>query len=207
MQQGSQQPPPGSTIEKIEDSEGTTYCLQPPRDGIWRYYSLVMLGIVLGVWSIGLLVGAAFALWHIISGGLSASEGWGFVLWLALASLGEVFLVCCFKRQFSPAVPETLVLGRHSLRYDSGNLPMSRAPAIQAMYYGNSHETSLRMFGKRRQLEACIRELGPVTLTHEGLHQRLTIERGAERFEIGPFLRWAEREWLAAEIQAWQQHR
>ena len=46
-------------------------------------------------------------------------------------------------------------------------------------------------------------ELGPIRLDRVGERQRLTIDVGAERIEIGRLLREPEREWLAGTLRAW----
>jgi hypothetical protein len=46
-------------------------------------------------------------------------------------------------------------------------------------------------------------EIGEIRLEWIGMRQRLTIDHGADRIELGQMLREPEREWLLNVLQEW----
>ncbi len=185
----------------VENAEGATYRLQPPCEWIDRINTSVSLAICLGVWLLVFLVGVLALLGGLTGGGSGVGVA---LLLLVVWSIAGALLFYFVARRFRLAEPETLVLARRKLLYDSGSLPMCHSAAKQAFYYGNPNEVFFRSWGKRVRIEIEKGELGVMSLERDNMQQHLTIQRGDQRIEIGPFLRWAEREWLAEQIQAWQ---
>ncbi|WP_425398888.1 hypothetical protein [Aeoliella sp.] len=126
------------------------------------------------------------------------------VVWLAFWTAGGAFACYMLYRLFGPCQPEVVVLGRESFFYDSGVLTMDNRLIFHALQHGDAKAIMGRLHGKRTRIELDKQEVGPVTLERVGSRQRLRFDHGADRIEIGLFLREPEREWLAAEIQAWQ---
>lgn len=65
---------------------------------------------------------------------------------------------------------------------------------------GSKHPTPLI----RKRYAVPRGEIGDISLSRIGEHQRLTVDHGADRIEIGMLLREPEREWLAAVLHAWR---
>lgn len=104
-----------------------------------------------------------------------------------------------------------VTLGPSTFRYDTGSptlpIPLNWffCPMLMqgsSWFGGGGSDNSLCM--SRKRYEIPIEELAEFELERVGERQRLTVDHGADRIEIGAGLREPEREWLAETLQAWQ---
>ena len=192
--------PNGSNIEVIDEVNGVTFRWDRPDSKALRFlicgFGLVQFGVFFGLMlpeMIGQMnqQGAAPAqvLIPIVMFGVFAL--FGFAMFYFLVRKG---------------LPESVTLGRDSLRYDPG-----RQAAISiwfnpwwAMKYSDPTEVFSRVFRRRKVIDLPKEELGRVILDRAGERQRIYFDLGADRIEIGECLREPEREWLASVIQEWQ---
>jgi hypothetical protein len=108
--------------------------------------------------------------------------------------------------------PQEISLGQATFNYDTGSpaLPIPFGWFFWPMFMhgsswfgGAGSEKSL--FLSRKQYEIPTDQLAEFKLERVGERQRLTVDHGADRIEIGAELREPEREWLAELLQAWRQ--
>lgn len=107
-------------------------------------------------------------------------------VFLDLLILGWVGLLITAWRLTRPSRPESLTLTAAGLIYDPGNFTHPGVPP----QCGERWETGRS-------------QVGDVRLDRVDGRQRLTIDRGVERIEIGACLREPEREWLVGLLWAW----
>ena len=135
---------------------------------------------------------AAFS--AIVSG--EAKEGSGFVLfWLIAWTVGGIFAFWFLFRLLRPSVPEELLLTVPSLVYDSGTPPFT-----MSFDYRSQMDVWKKMFRKRKRVEFDQKDIHTLRLRDIDSGNRLTIDKGAERFELGSSLTEVEREWLFATL-------
>lgn len=103
---------------------------------------------------------------------------------------------------------ESIQLSGHQFRYDIGPTIFPRIlmfmlqPAVEFQSFMRIQNPTRF----RRDLVDCTAtEIGPFTVERIAERQRLRFDQGVERIEVGMMLREPEREWLEAELSAWQQ--
>jgi hypothetical protein len=106
--------------------------------------------------------------------------------------------------------PERVSLGKNTFGYDTGSpmLPtligwMFWRMAIQGGAWFGLSGSNAPFRHIRKRVEIPVDELAELKLERVGERQRLTIDHGADRIEIGAGLREPEWEWLAARLEAW----
>lgn len=117
-----------------------------------------------------------------------------------------------FQAGWRKGHPENIRLGKATFCYDTGSplLPT----LIGWMFWPVVFQTRAA-FGitgsdgwfrlTRKRFDIPLEKLAEFKLERVGGRQRLTIDYGADRIEIGYGLREPEREWLAARLKDWQQ--
>jgi hypothetical protein len=111
---------------------------------------------------------------------------WFLVVWLALWTLGGGAALWGLWNYSRPARPESVRLGAEALRHDPGG----RWPA----------------WGRRAVLkptQVARSDIRGFVLDRAEGRQRLWLDRGADRLEIGAGLGGPEREWLFAVLRRW----
>jgi hypothetical protein len=95
-----------------------------------------------------------------------------------------------------PSVPERLVFAVGKLIYDTGVQPLP-------MHFGYRAREDVwrRMFEKRKRIEFSPTEIRTLKLRDTDAGNRLTIDCGNDRIDIGRTLTEVEREWLFQEIR------
>lgn len=177
-------PPMGSTI-RVEDEWGTPKLVLPHKASPWRYLFIPFIIFWLGGWAFG---------WQSAFNQITSTNAGpkGFLIfWLGGWTIGGIFAVLMLYRLASPGVPETLVLAKPALRYDSGVAPMKIG-----FDYRSQMEVWKRMFARRKQLTLEPENLRTLKLREFDGGNRLTVDCGAERIELGTSLSEIEREWL-----------
>lgn len=109
--------------------------------------------------------------------------------WLACWTYGGIMAIRTVADILRPARPERLTFMEDALHYDPGR------------HWSHSQSDGI---GARRQPVILPREqISAVRLELVGTRQRLTIDHGIHRVELGARLREPEREWLASVLQRW----
>lgn len=151
--------------------------------GIARYF----VGLFLLFWLGGWFTGFTSALDQITSGKADAF----IIFWLGGWTIGGLFAFFFLYRIFKKTVPEMLLLNRPNLAYDTG------IPPFQITFHPtNQKEYWKSLFAKRKKHEFTPEQMKTLKLRETDSGNRLTIDSGAKRHEIGNGVSEIEREWL-----------
>jgi hypothetical protein len=187
-------PPAGSCFQTDEDDLGQPrLSWLPAASLIGRWFGAGFLAF----WLCGWLAGEVFAtkalvemIGNGIANGFAGFEWFGALFltgWLGFWTFGGIAAMFALRAMIRRPQAERLTFGDGELRYEPGTLA------------GGEHGTS---WGDPRRVIPRD-ELGPIKLDGELGRQRLTLDHGADRIEIGACLREPEREWLARILKAW----
>ena len=180
-------PPEESQIAKTTDRNGYSMLTLPmERRGIARFgISLFLLCWLVG-WGIGWV-----AVSREIIRGTKGPEVF-LIVWLIAWTVGGAWAMWSLWRLVRPTVPETMTFAKPNLIYDSGIRPMP-------MYWGywrGQKDYWKKMFEKRKRIEFSPHEIQTLKLRETGDGNRLTIDHGNDRIDIGTGMTEVEREWL-----------
>jgi hypothetical protein len=188
-------PPAGSCFEVDEDDLGRPRLswLPPPASILARGFPALFLLFWLCMWAVG-EVAAATMLATMIANLFAAQPGpidfFAMIFisaWLAFWTFGGIAAMAALWALIRPPRPERLTFGEGELAYDPGT---SSASEVNT--------------GRRGAVKTiALAELGKIKLVRLEGQQRLSIDHGADRIEIGPSLREPEREWLADVLRRW----
>jgi len=183
-------PPKGSKIEVSYHKGYETITIPHSSGGVMRYFA----GLFMLFWLGGWISGGLTTIDEIMDGKADADA---FILfWLAGWAVSCVFIVYFLYRMFRKPVPEKLLLNRPNLTYDSG---------IPPIHIGSSSERQKNpwstLFAKREKVEFQPIEVKSLTLRNVEAGNRLTIDSGDKRLEIGHSSTEVEREWLYEYLQ------
>jgi hypothetical protein len=164
----------------------------------------------LGFWLCGWFVGEVFALGALGSMILNIVRKGGepfqwfisaFLLaWLGAWTVGGAAALRTFWIMVRRPRPESLTFDDTYLIHDPGSFlfllgaPTGKDPNLRRAFH---------LWRDPPAKEIPWSELGEIRLERVGERQRLTVDWGAERIEIGATLREPEREWLAKVLRAW----
>ncbi len=178
-------PPQGSKIS-IAEGNGDPTIVIPAPGGFSRYFAALFMLFWLGMWQFGFRAAAS----TVLAGNAPAF----LIFWLGGWTLGGIAAAYTLFRIFRPSVPETLILRRSSVAYDSGVAP----PQFNS-YRRNQNPIGFwrLMFVKRRRADLDRTELQSLRLRETDTGNRLTVDVEAQRIEIGSSVSEVEREWLA----------
>src|SRR6202790_1706398 len=113
-------PPAGSKISIASEGTDPTIII-PAANSLMRYFTGLFLLFWLGGWALGFI--------HAISEILSGKAGAFLIFWLGAWTIGGIFAAYSAYRAFRPTVPETLLLHRSGVAYDS---------AVQSLHFVSS---------------------------------------------------------------------
>jgi hypothetical protein len=113
------------------------------------------------------------------------------VFWLGGWTVGGIFAVSSLWRLLRPSVPETLSFAKPNLIYDTGVQP----PSMQ-WDYRRQRDWWKEMLEKRKRIEFTPKEITTIRLRDTESDNRLTIDHGSDRIDIGRALSEVERELL-----------
>lgn len=167
--------PDSCVVEDSGDTEGVT--LLWPLPVLPTYYILKCIAGFLCMWSVGCFVAASV----ITRGGFAVVIGWSSVaMWTAVLVWG----IWKWSRFVRSSGLESVRLEADWLRYTPGRIvsPLTR---------------------QSRTLNVPRSEIRAFRLEHVGERQRLSLEWGANRLEIGAHLKEPEREWMFEVLQTW----
>ena len=178
-------PPAGSKIS-VSYEEGDPTVTVPVVSSPMRYFGGVFLLFWLGMWTIGFRSAAS----QILSGNFQPF----LIIWICGWTVGGVLAAYTLFRTFRPAIPETFVLKRGSVAYDSGVTP----PQYNTYRRNQNPVNSWRsMFPKRRQAEFDKSELQTLRLRETDAGNRLTVDVEGQRVDLAAGASEVDREWLA----------
>jgi hypothetical protein len=178
------QPPAGSKITIATDGPDPAVVI-PNSGGATRYFAGFFLLFWLGAWTIGFRdVGS-----KVISGNADAFM----VFWLGAWTVGGIAAALSLYRIFRPGVPESLILRRNSVTYDSGIPPLQFNTYSR---YRNPKDAWNSLLPKRIRVDFDQRQLQSLRLRATDSGNRLTIDADAARLDIARTASEVEREWL-----------
>jgi hypothetical protein len=180
--------PAGSVIEESVDPTGVTLSWPHPSPGFARFLVAALLVLWLCGWATG---------WVAAAGQVAGGNGGLFlVAWLGAWTVGGVVAVGMLCAMFRPTRPESVRLEADVLRYDPGRPAFN--PVRQRGRRG--YPAAPRRSPAATVPRADIRKF---VLDRVGGRQRLSLDGGADRVEVGAGLREPEREWLYAVLRRW----
>jgi hypothetical protein len=192
--------PAGSTITVEETADGLHLQWLNP----WGEH---VRGVIffLTIWLAGWAVFAVFAVARVIRDVQRASTLDRLLLfWLCIWLVAGGFISYVWWRLIAPAKPEVLILGGRELRHRAGTPRSGFSFATCSLKVASKQFSRFRSQLRRPTETAADKSaVGKPLLEPVGEHQRLTVDIGADRIEIGEFLRGPEREWLAQVLQLW----
>jgi len=151
------------------------------KGGILKYF----IGAFLVFWMFGWATGFITVGSQILSG-----EGNAFLFfWFAGWSVGGLFAGSILFKIFRKSTPESLLLNRQNLLFDTGIASFN--PSM-----GNQKELWKMLLLKRKKIEFSHKELETLTLRETDLGNRLTLDNGSERIDLATSATEIEREWL-----------
>lgn len=183
-------PPKGSKIEVSFHKGYETITIPHSSGGVIRYFA----GIFMLFWLGGWISGGLTTIGEITDG--KADVNAFDLFWLGGWAVSCVFVVYFLYRMFRKSVSEKLLLNRSNLTYDSGIPPVH----IGASSDSKKNPWSM-LFAKREKVEFQPREVKSLRLREVEAGNRLTIDNGDKRLEIGHSSTEVEREWLYEYLQ------
>jgi len=181
--------PIGSVIEEEVDSEGITLRWWPPAAGFIHYGMAAGYAWFFCIWVAACYGGAASILVEPV--GFFTC---GMIVVLCVFTYAGACLAYMLWILLAPDRPASVRLEAEWLRYDPGR---SKVSAWQQLVEKRSPPSMPRPLAARRS------EIRGFVLEQDGERQRLYLDRGTDRLEIGAELRKPEREWLFAVLQKW----
>lgn len=183
-------PPAGSTIMVTTDGSDPVVTIPAGSGGVSRFFMAAFLLFWLGGWTFGFMSAG-----HQV---LSGSANPFVVFWLGGWIIGGGFAAFFLYRLLRPSISETLRLGINDVAYDSG------IPPFRASYYYSSGMRSYgwrkdqwaAMFPKRTVATIDRRQMQTLRLRDTDDGNRLTVDAGAQRLDLGCEASEVEREWL-----------
>ena len=177
--------PQGSKIE-LSNHNGHHLITIPHSSGsVMRYF----IGAFLLFWLGGWFMGFTSALDNVLSG-----KGGAFIIfWLGGWTIGGILVVFTIYRIFRKAVPEQILLNRPNLAYDTGVPPFN---VSLNMHASNQKGVWKSLFARQKKYEFMPNEIETLQLRETDSGNRLTIDQGSKRHELGAGVSEIEREWL-----------
>lgn len=184
-------PPAGSKIDQLVDG-GKTKLSWKPKSSVLRFAPAGFLIFWLTGWSYGLS--------QTLKQLLTAPFNLHTLLFLGGGTFAALMVLKLIWQTIRPIVPESITLDFASLQYDSGVAPLNMAaPQLQ-----QAEEGINPLFARRKKLSLTRDQHPTFVLEQIATRQRLRVDVGAERVEIGRSLTEPEREWLYGVLKQWQ---
>jgi hypothetical protein len=169
-------PPPDSKISVTMDGLDEIISIPQPTS-YSRYFAGAFLLFWLGAWF--------FAFFNVASRASFGTPNFD-IFWLGGWTVGGLFAAFFLYRALRPAIPETLRLRAESFLYDSG------IPPFQQFNYRDRNQ----LLPKRDRIEVNRQQLESLRLRDTESGNRLTVDIGSRRIELGRAASEIEREWL-----------
>jgi len=182
----------GSKIRIDNESGYQKLVIPQPSRGLKTYFSSIFWISLIVIW---VFVWIEMLL-NILSKSSNEPPGPSFILGFGFVTFWLVLAISGTYKTIRPAVPETLVLSRPFLLYDSGVEPVR-----SSSYYRSREEFHKKLSQKRIRAEFDMIHLKTLQLTECEGGSKLTIDKNCERIEIGAGATESEREWLFEILQ------
>ena len=185
-------PPEGSTIS-IKSELGIEKIVAPhPSGGIYRFLVVSFFIFWLGAWAIGWVNAVSDLITETTNG-----RAKGFLMfWLTGWTLGGIGVCWILILLLRSSEPEVFLINLPKLTYDSGIPPFTRSIFIMPFDYPAQRNMWKRFLRKRSRAEFQPHEIKTLRLREFDSGNRLTIDKGTTRYELGLYLTDVEREWL-----------
>lgn len=172
-----------SRIAHIRENNQDVLEIQFQSHGVTRY----LIGAFICVWLIGWAFGFKSALGTVFTGQANA-----FILvWLVGWSFGGLFAMYYAYRVFHPGLPERFYLGDSGFEHDSG------VPPFRISFgFANQKDMWRSLFPKRTRTTFTRPMLATLRIRESAGENRLTIDCGSDRLDLGRAATEIEREWL-----------
>lgn len=191
----AKKPPINSKIEVKSELNQTIMSWKTPRGSWSKYFAVIFLLAWLGGWAIGEYSVAK----RVLSGQSNPFE----IFWLIGWTVGGFFATANIYFMVRPSKPEKLIFDSYSLQFKPGTPPFA---GINWSRNKKEDENQTLFFQKMKSKYMIPRtEIGEIKIERVGERQRLTIDHGIERIEIGKFLQEPEREWLFEILKQWKE--
>lgn len=187
-------PPENSAITTVSDANGQPMLVLPAQKaGAARWGVAAFLGFWLCGWAVGEVTVIGSLLF-----GKTSHVSFFLLAWLGGWTVGGAFAITAFCNMLRKPVPETITFLGSGLAYDTGRQPWSQ--------FGNSRQYNGYYRGrlpwrKRKVYTFAPAEVSTIALRETDFGNRLTIDHGNDRIDIGRGLTEVEREWLCKEIK------
>lgn len=182
--------PLNSQIQVIDDFNRTVIWWKNPRGGSSRFLSVLFMLAWLGGWAFG----EFWVAYTVFTG-----KGNLFIIcWLAAWTVGGIFAIRQVYFLARPSRPEKIILDTTSLTFEVGT-----SNAGVSSNKRSEDEDAAPDYSQNKYIVPK-NEIGEIKLERVGERQRLTFDYGAERIEVGFFLKEPEREWLFSVLKQWR---
>ena len=178
-------PPEGSNIIIDFDSGFQKLIIPQPAGGVMRVFICAFLIFWLGGWALG---------WISTASELAKRDNPAelfLIFWLGGWTVGGIFVFWFLYKLLRPSIPEMLILSRPHLVYDSGVAPFQFSFGFRSQM-----DMWKKLFQKRIRAEFGPNHLKTMRLREFDSGNRLTIDHGNKRIEMGAGASEPEREWL-----------
>src|SRR5262245_37435623 len=192
------QPPKNSSIRiGFDGRERPTLRWRTAKNDWFRFFPAAFIGF----WLCGWAVGECFALTALLgllpanadNAAKAGPPSLFLIGWLGAWTVGGCLAMRSFYQLVRPRRPEQLVFREEVLLHDPGT--------PEHEWSQRRMDMSFWSWPKPRTFDRA--EIEAIRLDRVGDRQRLTIDVGADRIEIGKSLREPEREWLAEVLRTW----
>lgn len=190
--------PRGSKIKEYSTTNGRVF-VWPLGSGVWDYLPYG------GSFFITCYVGYHIVSYFWLSPRQLGTSSLLYGIWLPLLLFGPTILY------LRPSRPESITLGNCFFRHDLGRPGAYLASTDAHRQHGvDSRPIWRRLLGLPLIVEISKEELGEIIIERDTTQGspgklRLRYDAGADRIEIGRYLREPEKEWLAGVLREWQE--
>lgn len=185
-------------IGVVREFNRTELSWKNPRGGWARFFVPIFLLAWLGGWTMGEVSAGRQVLRDLSNG----TPNFFLMFWLTGWSFGGAAAFYALFMMVRPTRPETLSLDSFGLKFRRGTPPYEGFNRDRNRDENEPRSFNWRKFRGRYELPKS--EIGEIRLERVGERQRLTVDHGAERIEIGRFLEEPDREWLHEFLKNWK---
>jgi len=190
----TKKPPINSKIE-IKDELNQTIIHWKNPGGSWsKYFVVIFLLAWLGGWTMGEYSVAK----KVLNGDSNPFE----IFWLIGWTVGGMFAIANIYFMVRPSRPEKLIFDSYALQFKRGTPPFAGINWSRNRREDEKAATFIQKVKSKYTIPK--NEIGEIKLERIGEKQKLTLDHGAERIEIGEFLLEPEREWLFETLKQWK---
>ncbi|MEI9407057.1 hypothetical protein [Mesorhizobium argentiipisi] len=181
-------PPDNSAISVVTNGRDQVISIPHPKPPAATYLAGLFIFCWLGGWAFGEISAA----YQLVTRPIGPPTAF-LVFWLCAWTVGGIFAMLMLRRILRRSVPEVIKLDASGFSYDSG------VPPFKMQYYRNFCVWS-QLFPQRIEQRFDRTQIESLKLREGDTCNRLTVDAGAQRIEIGSAATDVEREWLSKVI-------